>query len=323
MQSVSGGGHWGGGMFINSFDMARFGYLFLRNGKWGDRQLVSEKWIQMARTPGRANDGYGYANWFLNTNRKAIPSAPATAVTSRTVWPGVRSNWNRAVLPEDEAVPAVAPITRVASAARETKFEPDGVVRAAHSVLPSLSRLSPLRAWLRNPAVDRDVRNAVNILLREQFPEEPEVASERHESDDLLKSFVADMPIAKLVMFGALNEQNLTQLIERANADSTGLQPGADPYRRRIPTFRAEMDRALDARMVALGRVRPDPSEFRLKYEPGHPSADANGNVKYPNVNSLLEMTDMRDAQRSYEANINVITATRRMIQRTIDILKS
>jgi len=80
MQSVSGGGHWGGGMFINSFDMARFGYLFLRNGKWGDRQLVSEKWIQMARTPGRANEGYGYANWFLNTNRKAIPNAPATAV---------------------------------------------------------------------------------------------------------------------------------------------------------------------------------------------------------------------------------------------------
>ncbi|HZR24527.1 MAG TPA: serine hydrolase [Vicinamibacterales bacterium] len=80
IQSVSGGGHWGGGMFINSYDMARFGYLFLRNGKWGDKQLVSEKWIQMARTPGRANENYGYANWFLNTNRKSIPNAPATAV---------------------------------------------------------------------------------------------------------------------------------------------------------------------------------------------------------------------------------------------------
>ena len=75
--------------------------------------------------------------------------------------------------------------------------------------------------------------------------------------------------------------------------------------------------------MVALGRVATDNSDFRIKHEPGNPAADANGNVKYPNVNSLVEMTDMRDAQRSYEANINVITATRRMIQRTIDILKS
>ena len=80
VQSVSGGGHWGGGMFINSYDMARFGLLFLRNGKWADKQLVSEKWIQMARTPGRANENYGYANWFLNTNKKSIPNAPATAV---------------------------------------------------------------------------------------------------------------------------------------------------------------------------------------------------------------------------------------------------
>ena len=75
--------------------------------------------------------------------------------------------------------------------------------------------------------------------------------------------------------------------------------------------------------MVALGRVRTDPSDFRQKYEPGHPSADSNGNVKYPNVNSLVEMTDLREAQRSYEANVNVITASRRMLQRTIEILKA
>jgi CubicO group peptidase (beta-lactamase class C family) len=80
IQSVSGGGHWGGGMFINAYDMARFGYLFLRNGKWKDRQIVSEKWIQMARTPGPANANYGYANWFLNTDRKSIASAPESAV---------------------------------------------------------------------------------------------------------------------------------------------------------------------------------------------------------------------------------------------------
>ena len=108
-----------------------------------------------------------------------------------------------------------------------------------------------------------------------------------------------------------------------ANADSTATNPGADPFRRKVATFRSDLDRALDIRTVALGPTRPDPSAFRLKYEPGHPSADANGNVKYPNVNPLIEMTDMRDAQRSYEANINVIGATRRMIQRTLDILKA
>ena len=106
-----------------------------------------------------------------------------------------------------------------------------------------------------------------------------------------------------------------------ANADSTAPQPGDDPYRRKIPTFRSEMDRALDANMVSLGRVRTDQSSFRMKLEPGNPAADANGYVRYPNVNPLVEMTDMRDAQRSYEANLNVITATRRMIQRTLAIL--
>ncbi len=108
-----------------------------------------------------------------------------------------------------------------------------------------------------------------------------------------------------------------------ANADSTPSGPGANPYRRKIPSFSSEFDRALEARTVTLDKVRTDTSEFRMKYEPGHPAADSNGNVKYPNVNPLVEMTDMREAQRSYEANINVISATRRMIQRTIDILKA
>ena len=108
-----------------------------------------------------------------------------------------------------------------------------------------------------------------------------------------------------------------------ANADSTSQEPGKDPYRRKIPTFVSEMDRTLDAQVIGLGRVRTDSSDFQLKYQPGHPAADVNGNVKYPNVNTLIEMTDMREAQRSYEANINVIGATRRMLQRTIDILKA
>jgi len=107
-----------------------------------------------------------------------------------------------------------------------------------------------------------------------------------------------------------------------ANADSTAQGPGADPYRRKMATFQSEMDRTLDAQVVGLGPVKTDPSEFRIKHEPGHPAADENGNVKYPNVNSLVEMTDLREAQRSYEANINVIGASRRMIQRTIDILR-
>ena len=81
VQSMTGGGHWGGGMFISARDMARFGYLFLRQGKWKDRQLVSPKWIEMARTPGTANRTYGYMNWFLNTERKPFPSAPASSVT--------------------------------------------------------------------------------------------------------------------------------------------------------------------------------------------------------------------------------------------------
>ena len=108
-----------------------------------------------------------------------------------------------------------------------------------------------------------------------------------------------------------------------ANAESTAQTAGGDPYRRKVPTFTSALDRALDARVVTLGRIKPDQSAFRVKYEPNNPAADAAGNVKYPNVNPLIEMTDMRDAQRSYEANLNIISATRRMIQRTLDILKA
>ena len=108
-----------------------------------------------------------------------------------------------------------------------------------------------------------------------------------------------------------------------ANADSTATVPGGDPYRRRIVTFRSVFDRELDANVVQLGRVAADSSDFRIRHEPDNPVADAKGNVKYPNVNSLVEMTDFRDAQRSYEANINVISSTKRMLQRTLDILKS
>jgi flagellar basal-body rod protein FlgC len=108
-----------------------------------------------------------------------------------------------------------------------------------------------------------------------------------------------------------------------ANADSTAQTPGGDPYRRKIVTFTSELDHSLDANVVKLGHIDSDTSDFQVRHEPGNPAADKNGNVKYPNVNTLVEMSDMRDAQRSYEANLNIITATRRMLQRTIDILKS
>jgi flagellar basal-body rod protein FlgC len=108
-----------------------------------------------------------------------------------------------------------------------------------------------------------------------------------------------------------------------ANAESTAQRTGGNPYRRKIPTFHSEMDRTLDATVLAMGKTRLDPTDFRTKYEPGHPAADQNGYVKYPNVNSLVEMNDMREAQRSYEANLNVIGSTRRMIQKTIDLLRA
>ena len=107
-----------------------------------------------------------------------------------------------------------------------------------------------------------------------------------------------------------------------ANADSAGKTPGEDPYRRKIPTFKAVMDDELGATKVEIGRIAYDQSDFTSRFEPGHPAADATGYVRYPNVNSLIETMDMREAQRSYEANLNVVTVTRSMLGRTLDILR-
>ena len=79
VQSVSGGGHWGGGMFINAYDMARFGLLTLHGGTWNGKQLISEQWVKQALTPTKAQPTYGYMNWFLNTDKKYLPSAPVSA----------------------------------------------------------------------------------------------------------------------------------------------------------------------------------------------------------------------------------------------------
>ena len=108
-----------------------------------------------------------------------------------------------------------------------------------------------------------------------------------------------------------------------ANADSTSRTAGGEPYRRKIPTFTARFDRELQAQTVELGKVERDRSDFRVRYEPGHPAADANGYVKYPNVETLVEAVDMREAQRSYEANLDIVTATRRMLMKTIEILRA
>lgn len=133
--------------------------------------------------------------------------------------------------------------------------------------------------------------------------------------------FMKSLAIAASGLHAQLGRMRIiTQNI--ANADSTATTPGGNPYQRKVVTFTSVLDRALGADVVKLGPVETDDSAFRIKHEPGNPAADANGNVKYPNVNTLVELSDLRDAQQSYQSDLNVITATRRMLQRTIDILK-
>ena len=108
-----------------------------------------------------------------------------------------------------------------------------------------------------------------------------------------------------------------------ANAQSTGETSGADPYRRKTVTFKSEMDRASGAELVEIKDVGTDRSDFRVEYDPGHPAADENGMVKLPNVNTMIELSDMREANRSYEANLKIISQTRSMVLRTIDLLRS
>jgi flagellar basal-body rod protein FlgC len=107
-----------------------------------------------------------------------------------------------------------------------------------------------------------------------------------------------------------------------ANADTLPTAPGEEPYRRRVVTFRQTLDRSLDTEVVEVGRVKTDPTPFPKTFDPGHPGADGDGYVLRPNVNALIEMTDMREAQRSYEANLNVIKTTRGMLQDTLDVLR-
>lgn len=107
-----------------------------------------------------------------------------------------------------------------------------------------------------------------------------------------------------------------------ANQDSTGSYPGATPYRRKTTVFENVMDASLGADTVRVARVAADQSPFPQKYDPANPAADAQGYVRQPNVNSFVEMMDMREAERSYSANLNVMQASRSMLTRVIDLLK-
>ncbi|MCR5874915.1 flagellar basal body rod protein FlgC [Phenylobacterium sp. J426] len=129
--------------------------------------------------------------------------------------------------------------------------------------------------------------------------------------------------VAQAIAASALRAQQARMRIiaeNLANANSTSKTAGGDPYRRQAPVF--EPTKVQGAQGVRMARVEPDQSAFRTEYNPGHPSADAQGYVKLPNVNSLVEAMDMREAQRAYEANLNVIETARAMETRTLDLLK-
>ncbi len=137
---------------------------------------------------------------------------------------------------------------------------------------------------------------------------------------------MSDFNSSLVIAASGMHAQNARMTViaqNLANADSAGKTPTDTPYRRQLPTFRAVFDQALGATKVAVGQVAYDQSAFQSRYEPGHPAADAQGYVKYPNVDPSIETMDMREAQRSYQANLNVITATRQMEGQTLDILKA
>ncbi|BCA58937.1 flagellar basal body rod protein FlgC [Sphingomonas sp. HMP6] len=134
-----------------------------------------------------------------------------------------------------------------------------------------------------------------------------------------------DLKTTMAVSASGLRAQSLRMRViaeNLANADSVARTPGGDPYRRRLPTFSSEVDRQTGAAGVKVDSIQSDKSDFQRVYQPGSPAADANGYVKKPNVNSLVEGADMKAAQRSYEANLSAIEAAKSLTMRTIDLLK-
>lgn len=135
--------------------------------------------------------------------------------------------------------------------------------------------------------------------------------------DDILKTF-------RISAAGMKSQGTRLRVISEnvANANSLPRKPGDLPYRRKVITFKNELDRATGLPLVRVDKVRPDKSDFEKRFDPNHPAADQDGYVLVPNVNSLIEMSDMQEAQRSYEANLNVIKSSKAMMTSTIDVLK-
>lgn len=136
-------------------------------------------------------------------------------------------------------------------------------------------------------------------------------------SDDLISSmYVSASGMRTQGVRMRLSSENL------ANAESTSETPGGDPYKRRMVTFQNTLDRTLNIEKVRVRDIINDNSQFPIEYDPSHPSADENGYVKMPNVNSLVELMDLKEATRSYEANLSAIQMARSMLGKTIEILR-
>lgn len=135
--------------------------------------------------------------------------------------------------------------------------------------------------------------------------------------DDLLKTF-------RISGAGMKAQSTRLRTISEniANADSLPTSPEDQPYRRKIVTFKNKLDRTIGLNTVRTHRIHTDRTEFKKVFDPNHPAADESGYVNTPNVNSLIEMMDMREAQRSYEANLSVVRSSKSMLQGTIEVLK-
>jgi len=129
---------------------------------------------------------------------------------------------------------------------------------------------------------------------------------------------------SRIAAFGMKAQAKRLRVVSEnmANADSLSRTPGGEPYRRKIVTFRNELDRDLEVDVVRVRRTVRDMTDFGREYRPGHPAADDQGYVMTPNVNPLIEVMDMREAQRSYEANLHVVSMSREMLAKTIELLR-
>jgi flagellar basal-body rod protein FlgC len=135
------------------------------------------------------------------------------------------------------------------------------------------------------------------------------------------------MDLAKVMQISAAGMQAQTLRLRTisenlANADSLGETAGANPYQRKLVTFKNVFDKVLGVNKVKIDKVTQDQAEFQKRFDPQHPAADRDGYVLTPNVNPLIELMDMRQAQRTYEANLSVIEVSKSMIGRTLDILR-